>query len=315
MAGAAATAKSPGVSDSAATAEPAAYLARLAERVVSAYRRHTNPRAILVAGSGAGGEVDRYSDLDLLLYYDEPPSPDACVRARQDLGADRFRPGDDDETGFAERFYVEGIQCQLGHTIISGWERELERVVDHLELAEPLLKAVGGFVDGRALHGEELIERWRAKAAFTESLQRAMIQKRWQFFPLWYFADKLDARDAVVWRHDILVRAAYNLLGVLAGLNRLYFSTFEFKRMRSFIARMEEAPPDLADRLEALFGADARAATAELERLVAETQALVARRFPDLDVPIQWGGVPTPPGAREPGWSIPPSPSASSSER
>jgi hypothetical protein len=97
----------------------------------------------------------------------------------------------------------------------------------------------------------------------------------------------------------------YGIVGVLAALNRLYFSTFEFKRASRFISRLEVAPVDLASRLNTLFDSDERRSTAELERLVAETQALVAERFPDLDLGLQWGGKATPPGEREAPWNAP----------
>ena len=90
---------------------------------------------------------------------------------------------------------------------------------------------------------------------------------------------------------------------LLAALNRVYFSTFEFKRTRTFLARLELAPRELADRLELLFVADEPTATDELERLVAETRELVARRFPDLDLSLEWGGRPTPPGTRQAPWT------------
>jgi hypothetical protein len=89
----------------------------------------------------------------------------------------------------------------------------------------------------------------------------------------------------------------------LAALNCLYFSTFEFKRASKFISRLDVAPVNLAARLDALFDSDERRSTAELERLVAETQALVAERFPDIDLELEWGGKPTPPGERESPWT------------
>jgi hypothetical protein len=69
---------------------------------------------------------------------------------------------------------------------------------------------------------------------------------------------------------------------VLAGLNRVYFSTFQFKRMHAFAARLAIAPPDLADRLERLFDRP-HWAGASLEALTAETIALVERELPDVD--------------------------------
>jgi hypothetical protein len=48
-----------------------------------------------------------------------------------------------------------------------------------------------------------------------------------------------------------------------------------------------------------LLETDERHSTAELERLVAETQALLAERFPDLDLSLEWSERPTQPGMRE----------------
>jgi predicted nucleotidyltransferase len=41
--------------------------------LAAAYVVHTQPRAILLVGSAATGEVDGYSDVDLILYYDLVP--------------------------------------------------------------------------------------------------------------------------------------------------------------------------------------------------------------------------------------------------
>ena len=279
-----------------------AHLRTLAQRLSDAYVAHTRPRAVLLLGSAATGDADAYSDLDLLLYYDELPSEDAFAEARHEIGAERFR-GKRDETGYGERYFLGRLECQVGHASIAVWEQEIARVVVDLELDRVLLKEMSGLFEGLPLYGEDLIERWRRDATYTEPLQRAMIEKHWRFFPWWYFAERLGARDATIWRYDVLVQSAYNIVGVVAALNGLYFSTFEFKRASKFLSRLEVAPPNLAARLNTLFHSDARESTAELERLVAETQALIARRFPDLDLSLAWGGKPTPPGAREAPWT------------
>ena len=49
----------------------------------------------------------------------------------------------------------------------------------------------------------------------------------------------------------MLLEASFNLLGVLAALNRVYYARFELKRLRALVAKFEYAPPHLADRLEA----------------------------------------------------------------
>ncbi len=126
-----------------------------------------------------------------------------------------------------------------------------------------------------------------------------MIERHWNFLPLWYYGEAMAARDAELWRLDMLREAAFDLLGVLAGLNRLYFTRFELKQMRGLIAKMELAPPRLADRLESLFRIEPDAAAEELGRLVAETLALAAIELPDLDLRLRFV-----PGARQQPWSI-----------
>jgi hypothetical protein len=285
--------------------DPSTHLRSLAHRLGDSYWARSKPHAILLTGSGASGDVDLYSDIDLLCYYDEVPSEDALAELRREFGAVRFKgiPWPDQD-GYSERYYVGGIQCQVGHATISGFEREIEELLVDLKLDEALPKIMCGLFEGVALYGDDLICQWRRKAAYTEPLQRAMIEKHWKFFPWWYFQEKLRARDATVWRYDVLVQSAYNLVGVLAALNRTYFSTFEFKRAAKFADGLEVAPPNLAARLEALFESDEPTATTELERLVSETAALVAERFPDINLALEWGGNPTPPGSRESPWSL-----------
>ena len=113
----------------------------------------------------------------------------------------------------------------------------------------------------------------------------------------------MAARDTELWRLDMLLEASFNLLAVLAALNRVYFARFELKRLRALVAKFEQAPPDLADRLEALFRLPAEEAADELGRLVAETRDLVAREpgLSDLELPIRRA-----PGTRRRPWSLQP---------
>jgi hypothetical protein len=251
-----------------------------------------------------------YSDLDLLVYYDRVPPREAVAEASSELGPERYRgtpwsdeSGEPDEGGYGERYFLGGIECQVAHMSVGAFEREIKRLVVDLELDDELLKIMSGLFEGLPIYGNELIDYWRRKAAYTPELQRAVIEKRWKFFPWWYFQERLGARDTTVWRYDVLVQSAYSIVGVLAGLNRVYFSTFEFKRVSRFLSRLEVAPPNLAARLDGMFKSDEAASTAELERLVAETGALVSARFPDLDLSLEWGVHQTPPGSRESPWS------------
>jgi nucleotidyltransferase-like protein len=277
--------------------EATAHLCELAARLVGIYVRETQPRAVLLAGSAARGDADFFSDIDLIVYYDELPSSEARAAARENAGGESPLVIADDPVGHVEQYLVGGVACQVAHIRIAAFEAELEKALAGEELDQPHQKVLSGLFEGLPLLGEELIAGWRERSAYPDTLQRAVIQKHWSFFPLWYFRDRLNVRDAVLWRQQILLESAFNLVAVLAALNRVWFASIEFKRTRDLVAKLELVPPRLADRLEALFSSDEEAATAELESLVAETQVLLAAELPDLDLSRK-----RPPGSREQPW-------------
>ncbi len=79
----------------------------------------------------------------------------------------------------------------------------------------------------------------------------------------------------------------------MAALNKVYLSTLSSSAHPSSFRGLEVAPPDLAARFESLFGLDERAPTAELERLVGETHALVAEHLSDIELALGWAGTHT----------------------
>jgi hypothetical protein len=263
-------------------------LRNLAQRLVALELEHTEPAAALLTGSVSTGEADEYSDIDLILYFDGKLPEDAAIDAvRLAAGGGEATPiGPRTELAYAIQFLVDGVQVQLAHETLASVESDIAKVVDELDVDTPLQKALEGLHSGAALHGAATIERLRDRAQYTDRLRRAMVETFWRFYPLWYVADQLERRDAVVWRYEVMAQSAYNLLGVLAGLNRIWFTTFQLKRMRKLVDSFEIAPPQLADRIETLFDPDAKAAVTELERLVGETRDLVRRHIPDLELPL-----------------------------
>lgn len=269
------------------TENPASsYLLTLARRNAAAYAANPKTAAILVMGSAAEGESDYYSDLDMSVYYEELLTDEEFAAARQQNGGSEllWQLGDRAEGSFAESYRVEGVECQFAHTTVAAWERDMAVVREKLDVASPLQKALEGLQHGIPLHGEALLRKWQAEAAhYPEALAAAMVEHHLAFFPLWYVQERFITRDTTLWYYQILVESVQHLLGILAGLNSLYYSTFQFKRMRRFTAQMAVAPNDISTRLESLFSLDRRAAIAELEALVAETVVLVEQRMPQID--------------------------------
>ena len=262
------------------------YLLALARRTARAYAALPACRAILVTGSAAEGVADRFSDLDMGLYYDTLPTEAELSAAREQNGASErlWMLGDRANGDLMEAYLVEGVECQFGHTTIAAWERDMAVVLEQHEAKTPLHKALSGTLEAIPLHGEALIRGWQARISdFPEGLARKMIEEHLSFFPLWTLHERMAVRDSTLWQHQALLEAAQNILGVLAGLNRLYYTTFQFKRMRAFTDKLTIAPPALTDRLETLFTVEPEEAALQLEALVGETLDLVEAHRPEID--------------------------------
>jgi hypothetical protein len=261
------------------------YLLELAKRNVKAYIANSKVKAAMVAE----GLCDEYSDIDMSIYYSDLPTDEELHIARQqNQGSERLWViGDRSDGGFVEAYLVDGVECQFGHVTIAQWEQDIANILEKLDVKSPLMKAMSGTLICIPLYNEILIQQWKAKVAeYPDALAQAMVEQHLHFFPLWGVQQHLAERDATLFYYQVLVEAAQNLLGVLSGLNRLYYSTFQFKRMRRFVEQMSIAPKNVADRIESLFHAAPDAAAVRLEALVQKTLDLVDIHMPQVDTSL-----------------------------
>ena len=260
-------------------------LVALATRVAAGYVAETGPRAILLTGSAAQGVSDTFSDLDLIAYYDRLPSPDQLAAARASIEATAIRAPSSHETeSFLAEYRLQGVECQVAHLTIAAWERDMASVLEEYEPGTHVEKTLSGLLDGMALHGGDLIHQWQARAGvYPEELARATVEHHLRFFPLWLVGERWRTRDATIFYCQMLVETSLNLLGVLAGLNHLYFSSFQFKRLHEFVGKMHLAPDHVAERLDGVFALDPIEAGIVVERLGDETITLVEAHMPTVD--------------------------------
>lgn len=264
------------------------YLMKLGRKILEPYTKLPNARAAMITGSVAEGLSDFYSDLDMTVYYEhELPSEEELARIRKENGAPErvWLLGERAEGNIAEAYELHGIQAQIGHTTIAAWENDIAEVVERFNADTPLHKAMSGTLEAITVYGDERMRAWQAKISeYPEGLRRAMVEQHLKFFPYWNIQEQIAARDAMIWHYQILTEAAYNLVAILAGLNRLYFTTFQFKKMRRLLDRMTLLPNDFANRIEELFRLEPSAAALSLEGLVRDVVTLVEREMPELDV-------------------------------
>jgi hypothetical protein len=242
----------------------------------------------MLTGSTAVGTCDQYSDIDLLNYYEELPTPAAFTELMRGLAAEPLGEiGGSTPEGFGSSFRLEGVEVQTGGQLIAATERRLERIsagdVDWITA-----KVATGLLEGLSLRGEALIRDWQVRAAYPEALRRREVEANLGLFPVWDLDDHLAARDAELFRRQMLLDGAFRLLAVLSAINRLYFTTFQFKRARAHIEQMTIRPEQLAQKLDLIANAPPSDAAEELRKLHDETKTIVRAEMPDLDLRRRW---------------------------
>lgn len=261
------------------------YLRSVVASIVRPYQALSQTKAILSIGSTSYGVADRYSDIDLALYYDDLPSSEQLESAMRENGCDALNwvIGDRAAGYLIESYLVNGIECQFAHSTLAAWSKNMDLVLVDFDVESPMQKALSGVPAGVPLYGDEIIAEFKTRVAdYPAGLARKMVEKHLSVQHLWAFNERLKVRDGLLWKQQALVEGAQNILGVLAGLNRLYFSTFQFKRMSAFIDEMKVKPERLGVRIESLFS-NTEASAETLKALFEETADLVEAFMPEVD--------------------------------
>lgn len=261
------------------------FLKGLAGRVAAVCEDELRPAAFILTGSAADGHADLYSDLDLIVYHHTMPAEPSFARVRERLGAENLQVlGPYGESHYMEDFWVDGVEMQLANTTVAAWEEQLAEILVRHTPGTLTEKALQGVQKCIALAGEDLVAGWRRRIdAYPDGLAVANARHYLSFFPLWYYRDRFHGWDADIFRRASLVENAQNLLGVLAAVNRKYYTSFQLKRQTDLIDSLEESPARLSERLQQVFGADMDEAADEMQKLVSETLTIVERRLPEVD--------------------------------
>ena len=258
----------------------------LAQQIASHYQVNPQVAAVLVEGSVARDDADYSSDLDLAVFWSEPPTP----RERRDIitragGSSRHAwPAHREATGWSERFELEGVPIDVRHTTVAATVGLLAAV---LERADPRLarqERLAALRSALPLVNPTLIEGWQQQAAaYPHALAVAMVRTHLRFRPAWE-REQLAERHEVLVLYDALCTAYKQLLLVLLGLNRLYYPGWRW--LDRLIDEMQVTPGNLAPRLKQLFAIvsiDPLAAVYQLHDLIEETFRLVETHLGEVD--------------------------------
>ncbi|MEA3334445.1 MAG: hypothetical protein U9R25_00935 [Chloroflexota bacterium] len=275
--------------------------------VADAYRTNPKIAAISLAGSVARGWADRHSDIELDVFWSEPPDDaerSAILQAagsaidinwnnppgegeyrdillRTEGHASQIWPYEDLE--WSEHFYVRGVNIGVSAFLANTMESWLTDVVDDLDVDDNKHILLSSVQNGQPCFGVDLLSQWKARINYSDELAAAVVKQQLEVNEAWWRADMLAEREAHIPLYDLFSQMQKKLLRLLLASNRIFLPDPRFKWAQVLIARMTVAPQDLQERLRMVFWMDYRAAVAEMQALYAETLALVERAVPGVE--------------------------------
>ena len=254
--------------------------------------------AVFLGGSTARWQDDRYSDIEIGVFWKRDTAKaeraQAIAAAGGDLHGQSEREGIYwEDSLFAGRDATNTPKSGQFVEISHVRSREIDQILGRLETDpdadDDTLNLLSGIADAVALHGTELIARWRSAArSYPDELVRAVIRRHGQieFFWRWEMLVARGNHPGPVQAHFWAIQQ--HVLQMLLAVNRR--NPLGYKFLDSIIERCVVAPTSFAGRFESVSTLPPELAARELQSLVLETYDLVEQHVPSLDPALiqQW---------------------------
>lgn len=260
------------------------HLRQIAGDLASVYRREPGVRAVLLCGSVARGWADHWSDIELTICWERPPSEAVRTELANRLGVTgrRVYPDAREPRMQEEAFTHAGEKIDLTHTDVDGIAAVLQDVTVDCDPSPARHAFVAGVRDAVVLAGDDVALAWQRQATiYPEELQRTMIERNLVFGPHWWLTMLADRHD-VLPLQDILVRIGKAVLGIVAALNRTCLPSDGFKWSQRVAAEMRIAPTAFPRRLEWILSKPPVEAVQEAGDLITDVFQLVSEHAPEI---------------------------------
>ena len=251
----------------------------LARDLSSRLHRFTAIQAIVVGGSVARGYSDAYSDLELILFWDQAPGPDVRHEIIADFRAEFRYPEMD--IGHDSALLIRGAPVDLWHLTVASEVAAMEAVlVEHsLDLgASNVLDTIRACIP---LSGSDLVQQWKTRVqAYPEELAAGFLTSYLPHFHLRQLNLAAHRDNPTAFFH-LLSDIQCSLFLILLARDGAYFPTYKW--MYHVLAGMQIGPRQIAPRLRQMFYELPLDAATHLHDVLAETLSIVEAKYPQVD--------------------------------
>ncbi|OOE12797.1 DUF4037 domain-containing protein [Fictibacillus arsenicus] len=256
----------------------------IAIKMASIYQQNPKVEADLLAGSVSRGWEDKHSDIELNIFWSEPPTDEDRMQPIQTIHGSviDFHPFEEEE--WAESYLTpENVKLEISSFLKNTAETWINDVVNELDIDYGKQCMVSSIYYGQSLYGDSVINTLKNKVQnYPDELAEKMIEEN---LALWYRWNNrkalLDRKDWLM-LYDLMGAVQKKLMGVLFGLNKLYIHHPSFKWIHKYSEIFTIKPQNMDERFAAIFLGDVHNSVQDLELLTQEVFLLVEEHFPHL---------------------------------
>ncbi len=190
------------------------------KHVAALYAQNPKLCALVVAGSVARDWADEWSDIELDLFWNEPPTDEDRKSVIEAFNGtiEYYFPLEGDE--WSDAYFLDGLKFEISSFLVTTIDEYIRAVMARYDIDTDKQLRFAALQNSIPLHGAEQVEIWRAKLAlYPDELARRVIAANIEFGG-WNGVEMLFARGDLLLAYDLLVKVQKQVMTVLLALNR-----------------------------------------------------------------------------------------------
>ncbi len=280
----------------------------LARQVIEAYKKSGKVSAALIGGSLALGVDDDFSDIDLFIFWVEPPSDAERHRAVIRSGGEvdifwsdtpteellgsklsekngrigQLWPYESDE--WSEHYFIGAVNIGISGFLASTVPRYLTDLLQNNQPTDDKQMLLSTIRAGIPVSGKQLIGGWKQAAEeFPSLLAFTLINRAIAYDYSWWACDMFVKREERLILQALVSCMVDKIIRALLALNNMYLPDPRHKWLGYYADKMESKPAGLLTRIISLSSADPVLAVREVQELFIETLDLVDGVLPGTE--------------------------------
>ena len=201
----------------------------LVQQLTPIYAANPHVAAVLLGGSTARGHADRYSDIELGVFWHQSPTHADCQTAANAIHGDlvRLYPYDPTEEAWCDDYMLgrahlnqskSGVLVEVVHYTTDFLNRTFDVVLQNHNPDALKQNLIAGIVDGVPLHNAELVQHWKGRAAtYPDGLAVAVVKRYAQIDHFWRWEMWLQRSVNLMMLYQSYTQIQQQLLHVPTG--------------------------------------------------------------------------------------------------